>query len=108
MADELSRMNLFREVNGRIRGINERFGSPIGTYELLCECGSSGCTQRIEVPVHAYVEARSDAHRYLVVPGHERPRGDGVVTEGPTSSIVTVQHRLERPSGALAAVAQSA
>jgi hypothetical protein len=76
IAPELKRRMLLREVNGRIREISDRFGTPEGTYRLICECGREDCEERVEVPVSAYEEARrSDG--FLVAPGHAEPTPKG-------------------------------
>jgi hypothetical protein len=63
---------LLREVNGRIREISDRFGTPEGTYRLICECGREDCEERVEVPVSAYEEARR-SEGFFVASSHEEP-----------------------------------
>ena len=77
----LERRSLLREVNERIRSLNAAFESVSARYDVFCECGSSDCLQRVEVPGHVYDDVRSDRHRFLVRPGHERPEHDRVLAE---------------------------
>jgi hypothetical protein len=61
---------LFREVNERIRSLNEEFGALTGSYQIVCECESITCAERLEVPASAYESARRNG-RFLVLPGHD-------------------------------------
>jgi hypothetical protein len=64
---------LFREVNERLRGVNEAFGRLTNRAELLCECGRADCTQRISMTTDEYDEVRSQPDQFAVAPGHEDP-----------------------------------
>jgi hypothetical protein len=63
---------LFREVNERIDQLQTDLGSP-ETFEIVCECGESSCTERFAITSGNYRTLREDVHRFAVVPGHERP-----------------------------------
>ncbi|MDQ2911197.1 MAG: hypothetical protein M3R39_09315 [Actinomycetota bacterium] len=80
--------SLFREVNERIREVNEAFGLGPSSYELVCECAHCDCMQRLQIPGEVYEKVRATADRYLVAPGHER--GDRIVTGAGDYSVVTV------------------
>jgi hypothetical protein len=69
---------LFREVNERVYQLDRRFGT-IGIFEILCECGSDGCFERIPIDRDAYASIRSDALAFAVVPGHEIESVEGVI-----------------------------
>jgi hypothetical protein len=96
LGDAKKRM-LFREVNARIRAINERFGVENGSYEVLCECGTDSCMRRIEVPTAMFAEVRDDQERFVVAPGHERADGERVVEAGATYAVVSVEPALRAP-----------
>lgn len=103
---ELTKRTLFREVNGRIRGVSDRFGRETRSYHILCECGADLCMERVEVPVAVLgqVQDETDADaRFLVAPGHERVGTDQVVLATAGYSIVAVEaSRAERaPTGLL-------
>jgi hypothetical protein len=69
IAPELTRRILLREVNGRIRDISDRWGTPEGVYRLVCECGEEGCEERVDVPMGAYDELRRK-HGFLLAAAH--------------------------------------
>ena len=70
---------LFREVNERVKGINEGFGSRLEEAEFVCECGDDSCTERIRMALAAYEELRSDPTHFAVLAGHEIPDVEVVV-----------------------------
>jgi len=61
---------LFREVNERIEQAAQD-ASFEGPMVFVCECGNAECAEAIEVTLDEYEEARSQATRFLIVPGHE-------------------------------------
>jgi len=74
MTDRTARVGvneaLFREVNERIDRLQDQLGNS-GSFEIVCECGDSGCTQRFAITSEAYEALRRDDRRFAVVPGHE-------------------------------------
>jgi len=72
MAAEPKQQLLLRAVNARIREISDRFGTPEGTYRLLCECGREDCGERVDVEVLRYEEARRRRGFFLAA-GHAAP-----------------------------------
>ena len=76
---------LFREVNERVEevttglravGFGEDEGVLIG---FVCECGQEDCSEQLEVRHAQYELVRSDARRFVVLPGHENPDIERVV-----------------------------
>ena len=63
IAVELKRSVLIREVS-------DRFGTPEGSYRLICECGREDCEERLEVPVAEYEDLRL-RNEFLVCEPHE-------------------------------------
>jgi hypothetical protein len=69
---------LFREVNERIEEL-------AGTFDLedelniLCECGSGQCVERIAVHEDEYEKLRRIPTHFAVRPGHESPDVERVV-----------------------------
>jgi hypothetical protein len=61
---------LFREVNERLRGVNETFGAFTDRVEIVCECPDSACAERISLSVREYEELRSQPDLFAVAPGH--------------------------------------
>jgi len=62
---------MFREVNERVEDMTKTFDSDTGTFEIVCECGDTTCTERLSVPTSVYERVRSDATHFLLNPGHE-------------------------------------
>jgi hypothetical protein len=78
--------SLFREVNERIRDVNETFSLRSGSYELVCECDACSCMTRVDVPRDVYETVRLSADRFLVIAGHEHE--DRVVDGTDAYSVV--------------------
>jgi hypothetical protein len=86
---------VFREVNERLRGLNEAFGTITEKMEIVCECADPGCTERITMSVAEYEELRSEPDRFAVVPGHAVPTDvEEVVAHGTGWEMVR-----KRPGG---------
>jgi hypothetical protein len=60
---------VYREVNEGIALINA--GWEIPALELLCECGTAGCTERVELTSEEYERVRANPTHFVVRPGHE-------------------------------------
>ena len=72
---------LFREVNERVRGINEGFGQPLPEADFVCECGNDACTDRVRVELPEYERIRSDSRLFVIRHGHEIPEFEDVVED---------------------------
>jgi len=62
--------SLFRDVNERVKEMNERVNPALPLDEWLCECADDSCTDRIELTQHDYGRVREDGKRFVVAPGH--------------------------------------
>jgi hypothetical protein len=62
---------LFREVNERVKDVNERFRvfTPLGDW--VCECANDWCAERIEMTSEEYEHVRRAGARFFVAPGLE-------------------------------------
>ena len=62
---------LFREVNERVRELNEGFSlvSPMG--EWICECANDTCMERLTFSANEYEAVRLDQARFFVAPTFE-------------------------------------
>lgn len=60
---------VFRAVNERIAALGRRYGAE--SLDLVCECSSAECTQRLRLPASMYERVRADSAYFLVIPGHE-------------------------------------
>jgi hypothetical protein len=86
---------VFREVNERVRGLNEAFGTITEKMEIVCECADPGCTQRITMSVSEYEGLRSEPDQFAVVPDHVYPTDvEEVVAHGTGWEMVR-----KRPGG---------
>jgi hypothetical protein len=70
---------LFREVNERVKGINDTFGTRLEEAEFVCECGDDHCTDRIRLNLGEYEEVRAEPTHFAIRPGHEIPDVEDVV-----------------------------
>ena len=68
---------VFREFNERIEEVAQTFD--LHDLDLVCECGSVDCTERISMSILEYEQLRSEPHHFAVVPGHETPDVETVV-----------------------------
>lgn len=78
--------SLYREVNEGIALMGEGWDTPM--LELLCECGTARCTERIEMSPDDYELLRADATRFVLRPGHEDGAAETVVRSTPEYLIV--------------------
>ena len=74
---------VFREVNEQIRGL-----ATAPTIEVVCECGTRSCTDRIEVDIDRYARVRADGTLFLLKPGHDIPETETVVERGERCWVV--------------------
>ncbi len=84
MSDQSERIGmneaLFREVNERIEQL--KLQGDLGganTFDIVCECGVTECTERFSITGDEYQALRRDVHCFAVVPGHERPEVERIV-----------------------------
>jgi len=71
--------SIFRQVNEQIESLNRDFGDGQRTMAAICECADGNCTERLEIPVPEYEKIRTDARRYIIVPGHSLPEFEATV-----------------------------
>ena len=64
---------LFREINERLKDVQETFDVLADRAEFVCECGNAECTEQIEMTLDEYAALRADATTFAIVPGHEAP-----------------------------------
>ncbi|MGZ4389843.1 MAG: hypothetical protein ACXVZL_10720 [Gaiellaceae bacterium] len=79
---------VYREVNERVLGINERFGIDAEHVAFVCECGRLACSDRIELTVEEYEAVRSSPVRFALVPGHDDPEVETVVEQNERFAVV--------------------
>jgi hypothetical protein len=81
---------LLREVNDRIREVGEQLQvlPENGELEFRCECGRPECEELVSMTASEYERLRSDNDRFAVVPGHEDPKIERVVTRAESYLVV--------------------
>jgi hypothetical protein len=79
---------IFRQVNEQIRDLNRDLPSGTGTLTVICECGHSDCTERLELTVSSYERVRSDSRLYVIAPGHEIPAVERVIEQADGFDVV--------------------
>jgi hypothetical protein len=70
---------LFRQVNEAVSDISDDFDA--ADFEIVCECGDLGCSDRIQITNAAYAALRSESHQFALVPGHEIPDVETVIAD---------------------------
>jgi hypothetical protein len=62
--------SLFREINERVRELNERLGEArLPMLDWLCECANTDCVEQIAMTLAEYGSVRADPARFVVAPG---------------------------------------
>jgi hypothetical protein len=81
---------VYREVNERIHSIGAELFQLRGDQqiEIVCECLSTTCCERIQIAVAAFEELRGQASRFAVLPGHEQLDLQRVVELHPAYVVV--------------------
>lgn len=81
--------DLFRALNDRIRELR---GAWPGEYDFVCECADDTCTQVMRLSEQEYESVVSLPDHFAVVPGHEDPGSQHVISQNGRYAVVT---RLE-------------
>ena len=63
--------SLFREINERVKQLNEGFSMVLPVGEWICECADDTCVERIELSATAYAAVRNNGARFLVAPSDQ-------------------------------------
>jgi hypothetical protein len=87
--------DLLRDVNERLRALNEGFSELTGDFEILCECGELDCNITLSVSRADYERVRGDRSLFIVAPGHEHADLEDVIERAPGYSILRKRHRPE-------------
>lgn len=92
---------LFREVNERISRIQEDFGQT-QAFEIVCECGTKDCLDRITITHDAYKSLRANPLTFAIVPGHEAEDIENILERTDAYNIVE-----KKPGTPAAAIVES-
>jgi hypothetical protein len=61
--------SLFREVNERMKDVNEAFEHPERDSEFICECANRNCTAHVVLTLTEYEQVRLVPTHFVVLPG---------------------------------------
>jgi hypothetical protein len=90
---------LLREVNERIRAIDEDAGQwadPQQRFAFQCECGrGDACSERVTMTLSEYERVRSQRDRFAVAPGHQASDIEEVVEQNDRFVIVDKRDAVE-------------
>ena len=75
--------SLYRQVNERVRELNDAFSFIVPLGDWACECADPACSERIKLTQAEYEEIRFDPRRFAVAPGehHYVPDIENLVEE---------------------------
>jgi hypothetical protein len=77
-ADRLARNEaMFRSVNERVEEVVQPGAEE--EIDFLCECGDSGCVEKMTLTREEYEQVRADGAQFAVYPGHEIEEVEDVV-----------------------------
>jgi hypothetical protein len=78
----------FRDINERLHeGLQQVPGNP-QLLEFICECGHQTCELHIRLSLAEYEQVRGDSRHFAVVPGHEIPEAERLVSTGERFNVV--------------------
>ena len=60
----------FRDVNERVQEHVKEVAGSAAMFNILCECSSMACAERIAVSAAEYGEAHRDPRQFIVAHGH--------------------------------------
>ena len=63
--------SLYRDVNERVRELNEAFSTIVPLGDWVCECAEKTCFERIAISQEEYEAVRADGKRFVVAPSDQ-------------------------------------
>jgi hypothetical protein len=63
--------SIFREINERVKELNDNSELLLAVGEWLCECARRECSERIEMTPEEYERVRQDGARFFIAPSEE-------------------------------------
>ena len=80
---------LFRNVNERIEEVSAAVPWQEPLLGFLCECDRVGCEETFPATRAEYEQVRAEPTHFIVLPGHEDPRVERVISS--TDRFVVVE-----------------
>jgi hypothetical protein len=62
---------LFREVNERVKELNEGFSLILPLGDWVCECANDTCIERVVMSANEYEAVRGDGAHFFIAPSNE-------------------------------------
>jgi hypothetical protein len=62
---------LFREVNERVKELNEGFSLVLPLGDWVCECANDTCIERVVMSANEYEAVRGDGAHFFIAPSTE-------------------------------------
>jgi hypothetical protein len=62
------KQSLFRDINERVKQLNDGFSMVLPIGEWICECADDACVEQIELSAAEYESVRVDGTHFLVAP----------------------------------------
>ena len=84
---------LFREINERLKEMQETFNVVTDRSEFVCECGNAECAERITMSLPEYRWLRNDPTMFAVVEGHQVEDVEDIVEKREHHVIVRKRER---------------
>jgi hypothetical protein len=89
--------NIFRDVNERVveahRVMDSSDVDRDRLIEVFCECGRTGCVERIELTRAEYERVRADPTQFVIAPGHEPTLVERLIEQTARYTIVQNEGR---------------
>lgn len=63
----------FRDVNERVEEEVKDIAGEYAVFNILCECASITCAERMAVTASEYADAHKDPRQFMVAIGHAQP-----------------------------------
>ena len=83
----------FRAINDRLDADVRRLPDDGSTTDYVCECGRLDCALTVALTLDEYRHVRDDAMLFAVLPGHEFPDAEDVLTQ--TERYFVVRKHVE-------------
>jgi hypothetical protein len=87
---------LFRGVNEKVKQVKQDLPSGEGEafVDFICECGSDGCVEQIQLTLSEYEAVRSDPTHFAIKPGHDSPEVERALEDN-DRYVVVEKHEEE-------------
>lgn len=79
---------IFRNVNESILDLESGWDATAEAAQFVCECGDERCIERIALTIDEYTAVREDDAQFVLVPGHEIPDVETVVSRNDRFAVV--------------------